>query len=55
MIVDFALQRVNHGESAEKAIHDASMDRFRPIIMTTLAAVMGNCGYLIAAGLRRRW
>ena len=41
MIVDFALQRVNHGETAEKAIHDASMDRFRPIIMTTLAAVMG--------------
>ncbi len=41
MIVDFALQRVSHGESAEKAIHDASMDRFRPIIMTTLAALMG--------------
>ena len=30
MIVDFALQRVDLGESAEKAIHDASMDRFRP-------------------------
>ena len=41
MIVDFAIQRVNRGESAEKAIHDASMDRFRPIIMTTLAALMG--------------
>ena len=41
MIVDFARQRVNAGESAERAIHDASMDRFRPIIMTTLAAVMG--------------
>jgi HAE1 family hydrophobic/amphiphilic exporter-1 len=41
MIVDFALQRVGEGETAEKAIHDASMDRFRPIIMTTLAAVMG--------------
>jgi HAE1 family hydrophobic/amphiphilic exporter-1 len=41
MIVDFALQRINHGETAERAIHDASMDRFRPIIMTTLAAVMG--------------
>jgi HAE1 family hydrophobic/amphiphilic exporter-1 len=41
MIVDFALQRIAQGESAEKAIHDASMDRFRPIIMTTLAAVIG--------------
>jgi HAE1 family hydrophobic/amphiphilic exporter-1 len=41
MIVDFALQRVAAGEPADKAIHDASMDRFRPIIMTTLAAVFG--------------
>ena len=41
LIVDFALQRVAAGEPAEQAIHDASMDRFRPIIMTTLAAVFG--------------
>ena len=41
MIVDFAIQRVEHGEAAMKAIHDASMDRFRPILMTTLAAVFG--------------
>src|SRR5947199_2963591 len=41
MIVDFALQRIDEGQSAQQAIHDASMDRFRPIIMTTLAAVMG--------------
>jgi HAE1 family hydrophobic/amphiphilic exporter-1 len=48
MIVDFARQRVDAGESAEQAIHDASMDRFRPIIMTTLAAVIGAVP--IAAG-----
>jgi hydrophobic/amphiphilic exporter-1 (mainly G- bacteria), HAE1 family len=41
MIVDFARHRVEHGESAVQAIHDASMDRFRPILMTTLAAVFG--------------
>jgi hydrophobic/amphiphilic exporter-1 (mainly G- bacteria), HAE1 family len=41
LIVDFARQRVEAGEAAEKAIHDASMDRFRPILMTTLAAVFG--------------
>ena len=41
MIVDFARQRVEAGETAEQAIHDASMDRFRPILMTTLAAVFG--------------
>ena len=48
MIVDFARQRVDAGETAEQAIHDASMDRFRPIIMTTLAAVIGAVP--IAAG-----
>jgi HAE1 family hydrophobic/amphiphilic exporter-1 len=48
MIVDFARQRVDAGESAEQAIHDASMDRFRPILMTTLAAIFGAIP--IAAG-----
>jgi hydrophobic/amphiphilic exporter-1 (mainly G- bacteria), HAE1 family len=41
MIIDFAIHRVGRGESAVKAIHDASIDRFRPILMTTLAAVFG--------------
>src|SRR5260370_37505251 len=41
MIVDFAQQRVEHGAPDDQAIHDASMERFRPIMMTTLAALMG--------------
>jgi HAE1 family hydrophobic/amphiphilic exporter-1 len=50
MIVDFARQRVDAGESAEQAIHDASMDRFRPIIMTTLAAVIGAIPIAVGFG-----
>lgn len=48
MIVDFARMRVDAGETAENAIHEASLDRFRPILMTTLAAVIGAVP--IAAG-----
>jgi len=50
MIVDFARQRVDAGESPETAIHDASMDRFRPIIMTTLAAVIGAVPIAVGFG-----
>jgi HAE1 family hydrophobic/amphiphilic exporter-1 len=41
MIVDFAEQRVRQGIPDDQAIHDASMQRFRPIIMTTMAALLG--------------
>lgn len=41
MIVDFAEQRVQQGVPDDEAIHDASMQRFRPIIMTTMAALLG--------------
>jgi hydrophobic/amphiphilic exporter-1 (mainly G- bacteria), HAE1 family len=41
MIVDFAQQRVEHGVKDDQAIHDASMERFRPIMMTTMAALLG--------------
>jgi HAE1 family hydrophobic/amphiphilic exporter-1 len=41
MIVDFAIQRIAQGKTAEEAIHEASLDRFRPIMMTTVAAVIG--------------
>jgi hydrophobic/amphiphilic exporter-1 (mainly G- bacteria), HAE1 family len=41
MIVDFAQQRLEEGATDDEAIHEASMERFRPIMMTTLAALMG--------------
>jgi HAE1 family hydrophobic/amphiphilic exporter-1 len=41
MIVDFAEQRVRQGIKDDQAIHDASMERFRPIMMTTMAALLG--------------
>jgi HAE1 family hydrophobic/amphiphilic exporter-1 len=41
MIVDFAEQRVRQGVADDQAIHDASMERFRPIMMTTMAALLG--------------
>jgi HAE1 family hydrophobic/amphiphilic exporter-1 len=50
MIVDFARQRAEAGESAPQAIHDASLDRFRPIIMTTLAAVAGAVPIAVGFG-----
>jgi HAE1 family hydrophobic/amphiphilic exporter-1 len=41
MIVDFAEQRVRQGIKDDQAIHDASLERFRPIMMTTMAALLG--------------
>ncbi len=41
MIVDFALHRLDEGYNRRDAIHEASIERFRPILMTTLAALMG--------------
>ncbi len=41
MVVDFALQRIDEGWDLRAAIHEASIERFRPIMMTTLAALMG--------------
>jgi hydrophobic/amphiphilic exporter-1 (mainly G- bacteria), HAE1 family len=40
-ILPGTLQRVEKGETAEQAIYDASTDRFRPIIMTTIVAIGG--------------
>lgn len=42
MVVDFALENIRlKGEDAEKSIYDACIVRFRPIMMTTVAAIMG--------------
>ncbi len=41
MVVDFALQRIDEGWDLRSAIHEASVERFRPIVMTTLSALMG--------------
>ena len=38
------------GEPAARAIHDASLDRFRPIVMTTLAAVAGAVPIAVGVG-----
>ena len=48
MMIDFALERQRGGADAEHAIFDACMLRFRPIMMTTMAAIMG--GLPIAVG-----
>ncbi len=51
MLVDFALEAERvHGLSSEAAIHQACMERFRPILMTTLAAMFGALPLILAAG-----
>ncbi|MEY2878280.1 MAG: hypothetical protein RLZZ15_660, partial [Verrucomicrobiota bacterium] len=43
MMIDFALDaRRTHGKSAADAIYEACVVRFRPIMMTTLAALAGT-------------
>ena len=42
MMIDFALEKQREGEAPERAILDASVIRFRPIMMTTFAALMGT-------------
>ena len=41
LVVDFALKRIDEGLGLREAIHEASLERFRPIMMTTFAALMG--------------
>ena len=51
MMVDFALEAEReHGLSPEDAIHTACIERFRPIIMTTLASLLGALPLALASG-----
>ena len=52
MIVDFALDaQRERGKSPVEAIHEASLLRFRPIMMTTFAALLGGLPLALGSGL----
>ncbi len=58
MMVDFALQVERHeGRRPEEAIYEACLMRFRPIMMTTMAALLGALplalGHGVGSELRR--
>jgi HAE1 family hydrophobic/amphiphilic exporter-1 len=50
LVVDFALKRIDEGLNLRDAIHEASLERFRPIMMTTFAALMGALPLAIGFG-----
>lgn len=50
IMVDFALQRRREGATAEEAMLEACVVRFRPIMMTTLAAIFGTLPIALALG-----
>ncbi len=50
LIVEFANQRREEGLSIKEAIIDASSQRFRPILMTTLATILGALPIALALG-----
>jgi multidrug efflux pump subunit AcrB len=50
MLVDFALERRLQGMSSERAIREACLLRFRPILMTTMAALLGGVPLMLGTG-----
>src|SRR5204863_940697 len=50
MMVDFAIEEQKKGLTAEQAIFDACIVRFRPIMMTTMAALMGTLPIALGFG-----
>ena len=52
MMIDFALEAErNEGKSPEEAIHQAALLRFRPILMTTVAALFGALPLMVGSGM----
>ena len=52
MIVDFALEAErHHGKSSTDAIYEACLLRFRPIMMTTMAALLGGLPLAFGTGI----
>jgi multidrug efflux pump len=52
MMVDFALDAErNHGKNPTDAIYEASLLRFRPIMMTTMAALLGGLPLAFGSGI----
>ena len=54
MMVDFAIEQRARGKSPEEAIRQACLLRFRPIMMTTAAALFGTLPIAHGLGRRRR-
>ncbi len=50
MLVEFAKELVDQGKDAQEAIFEAAMIRFRPILMTTIAAGMGALPIALGIG-----
>ncbi|HWT79746.1 MAG TPA: efflux RND transporter permease subunit, partial [Candidatus Methylomirabilis sp.] len=50
MMIDFALQAEGRGKSPAEAIYEGCLLRFRPIMMTTMAALMGTLPIALGAG-----
>ncbi|MCB1941830.1 MAG: efflux RND transporter permease subunit, partial [Candidatus Accumulibacter sp.] len=51
MMIDFALEaRRRHARPPHEAIHEACLVRFRPIMMTTMAALLGTMPIAVGFG-----
>ncbi len=50
MMVDFAIEAEKAGKNAPEAIYEACVVRFRPIMMTTMAALMGTLPIAMGIG-----